>query len=97
MTMSTIGDVAVTVAVQRSSRMSAISPKKSPAPSFATRVPPRVTSAVPDSITKNLSPRSPSRASTVPAATLSSSVWWASAAKSCSDMELKNGRSFNRA
>jgi hypothetical protein len=36
MAMSTIGDVAVTVAVRRSSRMSAISPKKSPASSFAT-------------------------------------------------------------
>jgi hypothetical protein len=42
-------------------------------------------------------PRAPSRASTLPPATLTLSVCWATVAKCCSDMEPKNGTSFDRA
>src|SRR5829696_879779 len=96
-TTTVIGDVAVTVAVRRSSSRSAISPKKSPAPSCPIRFPPRSTSAVPVSITKNSWPKSPSRASTLPAGTSSSSVCCASTARSFFDMSWKKGTSLSRA
>ena len=54
---------AVTVAVRRSVSTSAISPKKSPGPSVASVSSPRVTTASPESMTKNSCAKVPSLAS----------------------------------
>ena len=63
MTISRIGDVAMTLAVRRSVSSSPISPKNSPGPSSVRRSPPWITSAVPSSITKNSWANAPSLAS----------------------------------
>jgi hypothetical protein len=60
------GDTVVTLAVRGSFVISEISPKKSPSPSVRSFLFPRVTSAVPLTITKNSRPAAPSWASSLP-------------------------------
>src|SRR6266571_3822197 len=64
----------VTVAIRCARDSSAISPKKSPAPSLAIRCALRCTRAVPETMTNRWRPYSPSRTRSLPAGTSSSSA-----------------------
>ena len=65
-TSSRVGASAVTVAVRGPRSISAISPKKSPGPSWLTRVPSRPTPTCPEMMTMRSSPLSPWRITTLP-------------------------------
>src|SRR5215210_303128 len=85
------GVFVVTVAIRGVSSSSAISPKKSPLPRAATRLPFLVISTWPSTITKNSRPASPSLQSTVPAGTSTSSLTFASCTSSARESPSKSG------
>ena len=95
MTSRSTGEVAVTVAVRGLSVMSAISPSQSPGPSSAILRPFFVTFAVPEMRTKNSRPALPSRVSTVPSRTSSSSADFASSRSSLFEQPENSGTFFS--
>jgi hypothetical protein len=92
-----MGLVAATDAVRRPEETSAISPKTSPGPSVAIRVPSCRTSAVPSSIAKNPWPKSPSVVSATPASTSYVPATSATAARSAAERPAKSGIAAMRA
>ena len=93
-TSARVGETVVTVAVRGSFVISEISPKKSPSESVRSFFLPRVTSAVPSTITKNSRPCAPSRASSLPSLKSSSSAIFPIASSSGPEQRAKSGTCF---
>jgi hypothetical protein len=90
-TSRSTSEAVVTVAVRGVCAISAISPKKSPGPSWFTRRSPLRTSTLPSTRTKNSRPIAPSRISSLPGPKSISSASFATSASSFREQRAKSG------
>ena len=97
MTMALIGDRAVTVAFRAVPSMSPISPRKSPGPSSFRYWSPRITLALPSSMTRNSQASSPSRHRGSPGSSSTSSAVRATSRRSLLPSPANSGIPCSRA